>query len=473
MQQIPLSDLPVIPGRLVEWLPTLPKHRSEAHRRATFNQQKHFAAALLAREEKAPGTNWIGVTFTIPGQLDEEALEKAFNVFVHRHEVLQCTFEPHEDGLRCHRIQDSDLVLERSQLGWFASCDTLLQYLEGRFNAAFSPLSWPLIRMGAVIAEPQTTVYVVCDHIVGDGMSLVIAVNEVQTVYAALTRGEPVVLPEVGSYLDFGALQRERYAGIDARSPELDFWRRFMAGQHGRLFPRLPLEFGVKDGEADYPSANETIQLLDDEQATRLEALSRQYEGKFFMSLLAAVAIALREMSGIQEYRGLMPIAERKDPRWASAFGWFVNMIPIQFAVTGESFADVLAAAKTGFAESIAHVDVPLVKAWEHLEPDTYRRRSLPYPMNFFSFIDFRKVPGAEHYRVWSPNTIVHLSHSNSGNIWLYRNDDGTFLHALFAQTALSRRSMDVYRKTIRRVLCNLIEEPDRMAMNLTCSKHK
>ncbi|HET8842061.1 MAG TPA: condensation domain-containing protein [Ktedonobacteraceae bacterium] len=311
----------------------------------------------------------------------------------------------------------------------------------------------------------------VCDHLIGDGISLAIAVNEVQTAYAALRSGEPIVLPEAGSYLDFGTLQRERYARLHAHSPELGFWRSFMAGQQGRFFPRLPLSFGVKDGELDYPSANETIQLLDHEQSTRFESLCRQYQATFFIGLLATVAIALREMSDIQEYRAVMPIAERKDPRWASAFGWFVNTMPIQFAVAGKHFAEVLAAAKTGFAESLASVDVPLVKAWKYLEPDTYRQRSWPYPVNFFSFLDFRKMPGAEQYRIWSPNTIVHLSHCNGGSIWLYRNDDGTFLHTVFAQTTLARQSMNTYRKTIRQVLCDLIEEPNRTAMNLSFSE--
>ncbi|HET8842064.1 MAG TPA: hypothetical protein VFN35_11390 [Ktedonobacteraceae bacterium] len=165
MQQIPLSDLQIPLGRLVEWIPAYPAHRAFAHRHATLNQRKYFAAALLAREEKAPGTNWIGVTFTIAGQLDEEALEKALNVFVQRHDVLRWTFELHKEGLRCHRIQDSDLMLQRADLGWFASCDALREFLQGRFNTEVSPLSWPLIRMGSAIAETQTTVYVVCPRI--------------------------------------------------------------------------------------------------------------------------------------------------------------------------------------------------------------------------------------------------------------------------------------------------------------------
>ncbi len=459
MLQIPLSDLAVAPGHVLEWMLHPPAARpvDPAARHASYNQEKHFAAAVAARAENAPEKNWVAVTFELPGRVDVTALERAVELFVRRHEVLRCAFDECLGGeLRCHVIQPDDVRLDRIAVGGFDTTEDTRAYLGKRFNETINTLSWPLFLVGAVVGTGVTTVYLAFDHIVCDGMSLVMAVEDLWTAYHAVTRGVPVELPPVGSYIDFGNAQRARYTSMTADGPELAYWRRFIA-HTGDFFPRVPLDFGVADGEL-YPAVNETTKLLDDAGASAFERACRAHGGKLFMGILASVGMALGRVGGIDTYRGLMPVGERRDPAWRQAFGWFVNTMPIEFAVSPDrDFPTVLSGVRDAFGEMIANVDTPFIKAWELLAPHYYQLRMWPFPVSFFSFLDFRKLPGAAHHARSRPRTIPEASHSNTGNMWFFRNADGVYLNTIFPDTVKGHRAMSAYRAAIAGVLDDLV----------------
>ncbi|HYN96184.1 MAG TPA: condensation domain-containing protein [Pilimelia sp.] len=456
MHQIPLSDLHVRPGRLLEWTLCRPmQHAPDRAKLASYNQEKHFTAAVSAREENAPEKNWVASTFELTGPPDVAALEAALRLFVRRHEVLRCGFERLAGDLRCDVIPPAEIGFDRTDVGGFGTAEEVRAYLNRRITNTINTLDWPLFLAGAVLRPDGATVYLAFDHIVCDGMSLVIAVNELATAYEANRRGEPVVLPAVGSYLDFGDTQRDRYAGLRADGPELAYWRSFIASA-GTFFPRIPLDFGVPDG-AVHPATNETIPLLDDAEATAFEERCRTHGAKLFMGLLAAVGMALRDVAGVPVYRGLMPIGERKLEPWDRSFGWFVNTLPIEFPIPPDAgFDTVLAGARAGFRDLIRSVDTPFVKAWELLAPQYYGLRSWPYPVNFFSFLDYRRLPGAAQHDRWRPTTIPQATHSNTGNMWLFRNARGVYLNTIYPDTPQGRAAMSAYRGAIARTVAGV-----------------
>ena len=214
--------------------------------------------------------------------------------------------------------------------------------------------------------------------------------------------------------------------------------------------------FVYQDGRM-YPAANETIPLLGDAEATAFEAACRAAGGKLFQGLLAAVGIALHRVSGVDTYRGFMPVGERREARWRHAFGWFVNTLPIEFPVAGREFPEVLAGVQEAWAELIENVDVPFIKAWELLAPQYYGLRGWPFPVNFFSFLDFRRLIDAEKERDLRATTMPQASHANTGNMWFFRNSDGVSMNTIFANTPEGRASMAAYRSAIKAALVDAI----------------
>ncbi|WKU03370.1 condensation domain-containing protein [Micromonospora sp. HUAS LYJ1] len=463
MQQIPFSDLEVAPGHIYEWQLCAPENLDPAHlgeKAASFNQEKHFSAALSARREHASEDYWIAITFKIPGRVDLHALESALRHFVEQHEVLRCGFEHLAGALRCDVMPPGDVNLHYVDSGEMPTSDAALNHLKAVFDQEISTLSWPLFRMGAVVSADHSTVFLAFDHIVCDGVSLAVAVNQIQSAYADATAGRQLPFKVVGSYLDFAQAQRVKYSGIASDGPELEYWRSFVA-ESGSLFPQIPLDLGIESGRM-YPAYSATVQLLDDEDSKAFENLCFRHNGKLFLGLLAAVGVALRKVSGATSYYGFIPVSERRDPQWHESFGWFVNTLPIAFSVSSDlSFPEVLHAAQESFRSLIKSVDVPFVKAWELLAPQHYHLRTWPYPVNFFSFIDYRRMPSSEQYHIWRPSTIPNASHTNTGNMWFYRNSSGVSLNCIMPDLPQCRQAMAAYRSAIAATLTEVLHAAD------------
>ncbi|MFA7764155.1 condensation domain-containing protein [Streptomyces sp. NPDC048723] len=454
MRQFPLEMHHMAPGRVVEW--RLRSTAAEAAgtgdpvgRKASFNQDKHFTVAEESRAADDPVASWVAVTFEVTGPLDEQALAQSLLSFVQRHEVLRCAFRRLAGEVACEPFDPAGLSLEPRQVGTFETSDLLRDFLIERFKRSIDTLSWPLFIMGAVEREDSATVYLAFDHIVCDGMSMPIVAREVSTGYEALCRGESVELPPAPSYLDFAEEQRRRYLSIDARDERLDYWKAFM-GQAGEFFPRFPLDLGVEPGRM-YPIVNEASTLLDAAEAEVFEKTCLAADGKPFMGVLASVAVCLREAGGPGVYRGLMPVSERGRETWAHSVGWFVNTLPIEFdASPGRDFAQVMASVRAGFSEMMSHLDVPFVRAWELLAPEEFAARSWPYPVNFFSYIDMRKCPGAERHDEWRPTTHVWSARANGACSWFQRDAEGLHMNSLYVDTPAARRTMGNFQEALR-----------------------
>ncbi|MFJ6795168.1 condensation domain-containing protein [Streptomyces sp. NPDC091268] len=455
MRQFPLEKHHMAPGRVVEWRlrstavqSAGPDHAAD--RRASFNQDKHFTVAEESRAADDPVASWIAVTFEVTGALDEDALTRALLAFVQRHEVLRCEFRRLAGEVACAPIAPDELVLDTAPVAAFETSEALAYFLVERFKRSIDTLSWPLFTMGAVLREDSATVYLAFDHIVCDGLSMPIVVQEVQSVYEALCRGEEPPLRPAPSYLDFAEEQRHRYLSIDAGDARLSYWKSFIERGGGEFFPRFPLELGVEPGRM-YPIVNEASPLLDAGEAEVFEKACLAVDGKAFMGVLAAVAVCLREAGGPGVYRGFMPVSERGRAAWTGSVGWFVNTMPIEFdASPGRDFGQVMAAVRAGFGEMIGHIDVPFVRAWELLAPEEFAARSWPYPVNFFSYIDMRKCPGAERHEDWRPSTHVWSARANGACSWFQRDTEGLHMNSIYVDTPVARRTMDDFQDALR-----------------------
>ncbi|MFI1650854.1 condensation domain-containing protein [Streptomyces avidinii] len=454
MRQFPLEMHHMAPGRVVEWRLTSAAAEAAgpgdpAGRKASFNQDKHFTVAEESRAADDPVASWVAVTFEVTGPLDEQALAQSLLSFVQRHEVLRCAFRRLAGEVACEPFDPAGLTLEARQVGEFGTSEGLGEFLVERFKRSIDTLSWPLFIMGAVVREDSSTVYLAFDHIVCDGMSMPIVAREVSTGYEALCRGEAVELPPAPSYLDFAEEQRRRYLSIDARDERLDYWKAFM-GPAGEFFPRFPLDLGVEPGRM-YPIVNEASTLLDAAEAEVFEKTCLAVDGKPFMGVLASVAVCLREAGGPGVYRGLMPVSERGRDTWAHSVGWFVNTLPIEFdASPGRDFAQVMASVRAGFGEMMSHLDVPFVRAWELLAPEEFAARAWPHPVNFFSYIDMRKCPGAERHDEWRPTTHVWSARANGACSWFQRDAEGMHMNSLYVDTPAARRTMGDFQTALR-----------------------
>ncbi|KOG85870.1 condensation domain-containing protein [Streptomyces varsoviensis] len=463
MIQVSVEHVDIAPGNAVEWTLLSAEASGPAPETApyqdghtSYNQAKHFTVAQSAREADDPIRAYVAGSFELRGPVDRGALGAAFLHLVRRHEVLRCTFQQLVGDVRCEPGAPESMELKEEDLGFIDSPDGVREYLHRTFQR-IDPLVWPLIVMGAILRDDGATVWFACDHLVTDGLSTPIAVRDLATAYEAYAAGHTPDLPETGSYLAFSRAQRERNESLTtADDPRLARWRRFMA-EGGAFFPPFPLDIGVEQGRL-HPSANETERLLDSDETRDLEAVCHDAGGKLFMGLLGAVGVALRKEGGPDVYRCIMPVSERQRGPYEHTMGWLINTMPLAFSVAdGQDLRAVLANVTEAFAELQLHLDVPFVKAWQLLAPTEFAAiRSWPYAVNFFSYLDFRRAPGAEHHVRRNARKHVWASRHNGLCFWLHRCDTGLYINTLYADTPPARAVKTALTATLGRTVKNL-----------------
>ncbi|MGW1765926.1 condensation domain-containing protein [Streptomyces sp. NPDC002073] len=462
MIQVSVEDVEIAPGHIFEWRMVSSAMVASAGSdrpggATTFNQAKHFSVAQDAHAANDTVCAYIAGTFDLPGPVDREALGSALLYFVRRHDVLRSTFQQLVSTVACDVLGPEDIELKEVDLGPAGSSAEVRDHLHQVFQEV-DPLSWPLIRMGAVIRDDSATVWFACDHLVTDGLSTPIAVHDIAEAYRAFSQGRTPDLAATGSYLAFSREQRRRNASLTADDPRLDYWKEFMAGS-GSFFPRFPLDLGLEPGRM-YPAVNETTRLLGADETESLEAACRAADGRLFMGLLAAVGVCLRKEGGPDVYRGIMPVSDRGRGPYAHTMGWFINTMPIAFRVgDGQDLHTVMAHVREASTEMQKHLDVPFVKAWELLAPVEYTQfRYWPYAVNFFSYLDFRRSPGAEDHVARNARKHVWLARSNCYSFWLHRTETGLYMNSIYAGTPRSQETTAALQATLRRTLVNMAD---------------
>ncbi|WP_406114698.1 condensation domain-containing protein [Kitasatospora purpeofusca] len=477
MLQISVEDSEIGPGEAHRWhLVPLTGAEGPAPRRMTgYNQAKHFTVAQYAQSVDDPIRSYVAASFELTGQVDLDVLAAALLHLVQRHEVLRAIYQPLAGDLGCEVLTPDEVALKHVYGGPLVTSAQVTRHLQEAFQEV-DTLSWPLITMGAVVRPESTTVWFSCDHLVTDGLSSAIAINDIATAYRSLTseaepapqgaaapqgtpapQAAPAPTPGTarppGSYLEFSRTQRRANRAMRADDARLDHWRTFR-DRNGGLFPRFPLDLGVRPGELYAPVAG-TERLLDAHRIEEFGTVCRALGGRLSMGLLAGVAIALRELGGPAVYRGLMPFNERGRGDYAESMGWFINTLPIEFPVGPQAgLGAVLADAQDAYAQVQANSAVHFVKAWKLLAPAEYATlRYWPYAVNFFSYIDCRRLPGADQHLAQQARMHVWVSGCNGILHWLHRTDEGLFVSTIHADTpqarAVNRALLDGFARVL------------------------
>ncbi|MES4891873.1 non-ribosomal peptide synthase/polyketide synthase [Streptomyces sp. NPDC096012] len=322
----------------------------------------------------------VAVRFT--GALDRAALEAALATVVGRHEALRTTFEE-ADGRPAQTVRPAGpvplAVRDTTDTGTSGTVDrdttdtgtsgTVDQGTTGTDAALLEEYSRPFdLRRGpllrALLLRESATSHVLlltAHHIVTDGWSMGIVLDELCTAYDALARGTEAQLPPVPTqYPDFAVWQREQLSGARLER-ELAHWKERLTGAAA---PELPLDH-PRRGEEAGAGAVHTFTVPAGVTA-RLRDLARQRHTTLYTALVAATQALLARWSGQDDITvgSLTPGRSRTDLE--RAVGFFVNTVALRTTVRAAgSFSDLLAETAGTVNDAFAHGDTPFERIVE------------------------------------------------------------------------------------------------------------
>jgi hypothetical protein len=455
MQPISFADFSPEHGHVVEW--TVATDTQAAASSApmdpippSYNQELHLQSARAAAAAGLPDNPWIGATFDVAGPVDLDALQTTFTNWLRRHEQLRSGFRLTPTGVERFTVPASEISLERSPHRNFTCPQQLHAFLNDRFSGGTDPFVWPPLVLGTVSRPASSTVFVAMDHVCGDGYSLALAIGELRNGYAAALQHREPDLHEIGSYLEHCAEERVRGEEIDPDDPALTRWRDFLRACGGTT-PTFPLDLGVAPGQT-WPQSMFNRRFLDAREAGAFEAACEQGGAGFFAGLLAAMGIAVRELTGQDELRTVTPVHTRHKSRWRHAMGWFVTCAPLEIPIgEARSFTEVLGRAQTAVRGAMRLSRYPAARIVQLLGDDfRVTRRDL---FSMVSYTDYRPMSVPDG----NPTTIGEVSVADDSHVWLSRTHDGLHIGIRHPDTPTAKEQLREYTDTIAAVLGRVI----------------
>jgi amino acid adenylation domain-containing protein/non-ribosomal peptide synthase protein (TIGR01720 family) len=337
----------------------IPKRPDPHDRPLSSAQQRLWFLHQL--DPDSPAYN-IAMLWRFQGTLDVVILEQCLNAIVQRHETLRTAFIS-QDGQPVQILQERNLQLTMIDLR--SETEPPIQTLARQeASTPFDLSQAPLVRAKLLqISADQSVLLLTFHHIVADGWSRGIFMQEFAQLYKARLAEQPSPLPALPiQYADFAHWQRQTFRP----EAQLAYWTQQLAD-----LPPLNLDIDDRPRIAQ-PSFQSAIatHALPAPLLIALKALSRQAGTTLFMTLLAAFKLLLHRYSGQSDFAVGIPIANRNVPDVESLIGFFVNTLVIRTDLSqNPDFLTLLSRVREVTAAAYRHQDLPFTQLVETLHP--------------------------------------------------------------------------------------------------------
>jgi amino acid adenylation domain-containing protein len=338
----------------------------------TYGYPLSFAQRRLwFLDQLFPGTPLYNLPLVIhlTHPLDVDLLERCLAEMSRRHEALRTRFrtvsgEPVQviDAQASVRLR----VIPLDHLPADERENAAMAFATEDVRRPFDLLHGPLWRATLFrLDRHDHLLLITAHHIVSDGWSMGLMLQELEQLYTAFAAGRPSPLPELSvQYVDYAIWQHEALSSA-ASGADLAYWRNTLRDLSTLELPidrpRPPVS--TLRGRRHYFSLPSGI-------GRRVESLAQQEGATPFMMLLAAFALLLHRHTGDTDIAIGTPIAGRRRAEFEPLIGFFVNTLVIRLDLDGNPiFRELLRRVRERALEAYTHQDMPFEKLVEELQP--------------------------------------------------------------------------------------------------------
>src|SRR5215204_1283629 len=441
---------------LTPTLPSISVVEQREHLPLSFAQQRlWFLAQIGASQAYHISNGW-----RLKGQLDRGALRRALDRIVARHEALRTAFVALESQpiQRIAAAEESQFhLLEHDLIGVTEAQTELDRLVREEAASEFDLEAGPLIRRRLIrLGEEEHVLLITQHHIVSDGWSMDVLIQELSALYGAFAGGEEDPLPELSlQYAEYAVWQRQWMEGEILRQ-QGEYWERTLSGAPTLL--ELPADHS-RPAEQDYAGAWVRVEL-DEELSRGLKELSKKHGTTLYMTLLAGWGALLARLSGQQEVVIGTPVANRGRMEIEGLIGFFLNRLALRLDVSGApGVGEILERVKEQVLAAQQHQDIPFEQVVELARP----ARSLAHSPLFQVVLDWQQnaggglaMPGVELGPLGVASDVV-AKH----DLLLFLRDAGEqILGTLVYATALfERATVERYLGYLRTLLKEMVAD--------------
>ena len=317
----------------------------------TESQMEVWLSAQLSEEASSAYNE--SFTLKIRGPLNESALRDALRDLVNRHEALRATFAADGECIRFAPQTELRISLEDLASAAATDQDALLEAaIQEEARKAFDLVNGPLVRMRLFRLEAENHVLVFTSHhIVCDGWSTNVLLDELSKLYSARVSGTSAALPAPVQFGEYARAQKQSLESEERRKVEAYWLRQFEQLAPVLDLPTDRLRPAVKSFKGSTYRAH-----IDAATYKFIKQAGARQGCTLFVTLLAGFASLLHRLTAQDDLVVGIPTAGQSLLDDGTLVGHCVNFLPLRARLPEKQTA----------AELLQQIKQTLLDAYEH-----------------------------------------------------------------------------------------------------------
>jgi amino acid adenylation domain-containing protein len=355
------------PAARRELLARLLRERLSATERVFPLSYAQRAMWFLHQLSPTSATYNVGLALRVRSGIDVDAVRRAFQALVARHDALRTTFALRAGALVQEVRGDVQVPVELIDAADWGE-EALVEKVAAAYRLPFDLEHGPLLRIAVFARSTTDSVLLICaHHIALDGRSIVLLFEDLAALYRAEITRQPAELPSPGSsYAEYVDWQLRMLAGPEGERLEA-YWRQQLSGELPVL--NLPIDRPRPPVRTFRGIAHPLV--LGEDLTRGLRAVAREYGTTLYTVLLAALTVLLHRYSGDDDLLVACVTAGRGRTALERVVGCFINTVPVRADLSGRpTFATVLARVRQALLGALDHEDFPFPLLVEKLQAD-------------------------------------------------------------------------------------------------------
>jgi 3-oxoacyl-(acyl-carrier-protein) synthase/NADP-dependent 3-hydroxy acid dehydrogenase YdfG/acyl carrier protein len=310
------------------------------------------------------------IPLLLHGSLSEESLAKSLQSIISHHDSLRTEFRLTDDGLKQHILAKEycRLKLEVETDLETAHWET---YVVGEKKRAFDLTKGPLFRARLInLSERKHLLLLTTHHIIADGWSLMIILNDLYSFY------DKFMLGDIPNYIERKVQYRDYAAWIKNKlSSEMSEHKKYWETQLSGPWPRLDLPEALKVKSRKSWNAGTVEYTFGIEQTLQLKEFAQTEGGTLFILLTAIINVLLSKHFHWDDVLIGTVISGRNNASVENVVGNFLNTLPLLNKIElNDSFGEFLNQVKAKILDAYNHQIYPFSRIIEDRLSKNYPR---------------------------------------------------------------------------------------------------
>jgi surfactin family lipopeptide synthetase A len=434
-----------------------------------------FAQSDLWYEEQNYGGYCAGnspMALKLTGILSPTVLEQSLSEIAYRHEILRTTF-PIVAGQPTQKISPSFLLpfqsIDLQHLCCQKSKEAEAQNIFTKtMNHEFDLTVAPPIKITLIrLSETEHWLLILMHHLITDGWSYSILLQELDIIYSAFSTDRPSPLQDLPfQYADVSIWERKHY-NEEALAAHLPYWEKHLANLPSCL-DLLP----TIESATDRKSASTFHFTLPPDLTSAIATFSLAQNVTPFTITIAALNILLYEWSNQTDILIVGTMAHRSTPEIERLLGCFIRDLPLCAQLDGNQTAiSLLEQVKQTVSDTLTHL-IPASKIWQPWE----NRNKVLRTVNLIL------MPPTQ----WSNQTLKceELSVTTDRGLWneqyfpleLYvayptETTQAIELYAYYSTTTFTAETIECFLQSYQAILDQLVRYPETIISKFVLNK--